>query len=267
MAAQKLATISVEKPWGMTKLPEPFTAETPARIGEIWFQPRDEEALLVKYLFTSERLSIQVHPSDEDARARGLPAGKEECWYILHAEPGASIGIGAVRPLDVEALRAAANSGEIEKLIQWHAVETGMFFHIPAGTIHAIGGGISLVEIQQNSDITYRLYDYGRPRELNIDDGAAVAFARPMAAKLRRRVDPGISVRLLESGHLGIAHVVANDLSLLTADLGPMTIVPLAGTVEAAGVSAGPGECLWIDDIAALAVSPDARFLAAWHRS
>ena len=80
MAAQKLATISVEKPWGMTNLPEPFTGETPARIGEIWFQPRAVEPLLVKYLFTSERLSIQVHPSDEDARARGLPAGKEECW-------------------------------------------------------------------------------------------------------------------------------------------------------------------------------------------
>lgn len=88
-----------------------------------------------------------------------------------------------------------------------------------------------------------------------------------MAAQLRRRVDPAISVRLLESGHLGIAHVVANDLSRLTADLGPMTIVPLAGTFAAGSVSAGPGECLWIDDIAALAVSPDARFLAAWHRS
>lgn len=267
MAAQKLATISVEKPWGVTSLPEPFAAATPARIGEIWFQPRAEEPLLVKYLFTSERLSIQVHPSDKDARARGLPAGKEECWYILDAEPGASIGIGTVRPLDVEALRAAASSGEIEKLIQWHAVEAGMFFYIPAGTIHVIGGGISLVEIQQNSDVTYRLYDYGRPRELNIADGAAVASARPMAGKQLRRVDPAISARLLESVHFGIAHVVANDLSLLTADLGPMTIVPLTGTVAVGGVSAGSGECLWIDDIAALVVSPDARFLAAWHRS
>ena len=140
-----------------------------------------------------------------------------------------------MRPLDVEALRAAANSGEIEKLIQWHAVEAGMFFHIPAGTIHAIGGGISLVEIQQNSDITYRLYDYGRPRELNVADGATISTcARPMAAELGG-VDPAISALLLESGHLRIAHVVANDLSLRTADIGPMTIVPLAGTVEVFG--------------------------------
>lgn len=267
MTAQKLETISVEKPWGVTQLPAPFTAAPGARVGEIWFEPPAGEPLLVKYLFTSERLSIQVHPSDEDARARGLAAGKEECWYILHAERGARLGIGTVRPLDAEALSAAARSGEIEDLMQWHAVEAGMFFHIPAGTVHAIGGGISLVEIQQNVDITYRLYDYGRPRELHLADGTAVASARPMPPALSRYVDPATSARLLESRHLGIAHIVADNLSPLLGDLGPMAIVPLAGTLAAPGASAAPGECLWVEDIGALTASPNARFLAGWYRS
>ena len=85
------------------------------RIGEVWFTDGADLPLLAKYIFTSERLSIQVHPDDEQARARGLPQGKSECWYILDAEPGATLGLGLKREMGKEELRAAALDGSIER--------------------------------------------------------------------------------------------------------------------------------------------------------
>jgi mannose-6-phosphate isomerase len=117
----------------------------------------------VKLLATSDKLSVQVHPDGE------CGVGKTEMWHILSAAPGSQIALGFTQPVGVEALRAAAASGEIERLLRWIPVSAGETYFIPAGTIHAIGAGISLCEIQQNSDITYRLYDYGRPRELHLD--------------------------------------------------------------------------------------------------
>ena len=150
--------------------------EPPAgqRIGEVWFTGGGDLPLLAKYIFTSERLSIQVHPNDQQARARGLASGKTECWYILDAEPDATIGLGLTREVSPEELRAAALDGSIEQLIDWRPVKAGDFILVPPGTIHAIGAGISLLEFQQNADVTYRLYDYGRPRELHLDDSVAV---------------------------------------------------------------------------------------------
>jgi mannose-6-phosphate isomerase len=171
----------VEKPWGKDHLPQPFTAPKGKRIGEIWFEPPAElPELLVKYIFTSEALSVQVHPTDAQTLADGLGRqGKEECWYIIDAEPGARLGIGFVKDIDGETMRAAALDGSIEKLLSWYPVKAGDFFYIPANTVHAIGPGIGLIETQQNSDITYRLYDYGRPRELHLDKGIKVAKGEP----------------------------------------------------------------------------------------
>src|SRR4029079_19231988 len=121
-----------------------FDAPAGKRIGEVWFTGASDKPLLVKYLFTSERLSIQVHPSDEQARARALPRGKSECWYILDAEPGATLGLGLKLELSPDELRAAALDGSIEQLMDWRAVRAGDFFLVPAGTIHAVGAGISL---------------------------------------------------------------------------------------------------------------------------
>jgi mannose-6-phosphate isomerase len=108
---------------------------------------------------------------------RSAPAGergKEECWLVIAAEPDAKLGIGFDQALSAEAMRKAALDGSIENLLTWHPARPGDFFYIPAGTVHAIGAGIGLIEVQQNSDITYRLYDYGRPRELvRIDPAAA----------------------------------------------------------------------------------------------
>jgi mannose-6-phosphate isomerase len=177
---RRLARRHVERVWGRCDLGGPF-APPPgagaAPIGEIWFEGAPEAELLVKYLFTAERLSIQVHPDDAAARARGHPRGKDEAWYVVSAEPGATIGLGLTRRVSPEALRAAALDGSIEHLLDWRAVAAGEFFYSPAGTVHAIGGGLSLIEIQQNLDLTYRLYDYGRPRALHLD--AAVAVADP----------------------------------------------------------------------------------------
>ena len=265
--SRKLDTISVDKPWGVTRLPPPFRIADGRRVGEIWFDPPEHNPLLVKYIFTSERLSIQVHPDDDQALARGRPAGKEECWYIVEAEPGAVLGIGTRRRLSEAELADAARSGAIEELMQWHPVESGMFFHIPARTVHAIGAGVSLIEIQQNADITYRLYDYGRPRESHLGDGAAVAIAEPMPANLQRHIDPSASTALLCSQHLGVAHIAAGDLSPLARVRGGAMIVPLEGEVTAGAVTVKAGECLWTDDVGTIAPRTNARFLAGWTRS
>lgn len=266
MSAQKLETIRVAKPWGVDTLPPPFGASG-ERVGEIWFDPPPGCPLLVKYLFTSERLSIQVHPDDPEAKRRGHAAGKEECWYILAAETDARLGIGTRKRLDADELRAAARSGAIEQLMEWHPIEAGMFFHIPAGTVHAIGGGVSLVEIQQNSDITYRLFDYGRPRELHLEDGAAVALSRPMPPEQQQKVDTKRTALLLDSEHLGVMHVIGREPALLGRPRDSAMLVPLEGRLCVDGIIAGAGECLWARDPEAIEASGDARFLAAWFKA
>ena len=173
----------VAKPWGRTDVPARFRATSGERLGEIWFQRdegRTDDPLLVKYLFTSDRLSVQVHPDDSAARAAGHPRGKDEAWVVLDAEPGARIGIGLNRPVPPEELRAAALDGSIAETLDWRPAEAGDAYYSPAGTLHSIGAGLTLLEVQQNCDVTYRLYDFGRPRQLHLDDG--LAAARPGAA-------------------------------------------------------------------------------------
>jgi mannose-6-phosphate isomerase len=100
-------------------------------------------------------------------------------WHILRADPGAEIALGFREPITRQRLREASVSGEIEKLLRWIPVKAGDTYFTPAGTVHAIGGGLALCEIQQLSDVTYRLYDYGRPRGLHLDRGAEVADLGP----------------------------------------------------------------------------------------
>lgn len=181
MGAASLKARAVAKIWGRERLPRPFgdAAADGKRIGEIWFEGPAKTELLVKYLFTSELLSIQVHPDDAAARASGYARGKDEAWLVLEAEPGAVIGLGPRHEVTRAALREAALSGRIEELIHWRPVRAGDFIYSPAGTIHAIGAGLSLIELQQHSDVTYRLYDYGRPRELHLDKALHAAHLKP----------------------------------------------------------------------------------------
>ncbi len=234
------------------------------RVGEIWYSADTETPLpiLVKWLFTSERLSIQVHPDDAQAQERGMPSGKEECWYVVDAEPGAVIGIGTKRPLSGEELYAASLSGEIEGLIDWKKVSAGDYFYIPAGTVHAIGAGISLVEVQQYADITYRLYDYGRDRELHLDDGVAVSSATPYADA--RSGQASLGTQLVDGPYFQLWHV--RDMGDVPAfpHSGNVWIIPLSGQVQTDGGGAGKGECIVASDKAKIAFSSDATALVAF---
>lgn len=168
----RLPTRFLEKIWGTTDL-SPWYPGSNQKIGEVWFEA--DLPLLVKFVFTSDRLSVQVHPDDEFAQAHENSRGKTEMWYVLRADPGARIATGFRQSIRRERLRESALNGEIEDLLQWMDVKAGDAFYIPAGTVHAIGGGLALCEIQQYSDITYRLYDYGRPRELHLEKAIQVA--------------------------------------------------------------------------------------------
>ena len=197
----KLHRRYVEKPWGRSELPSMFDPPTGKRIGEVWFEGRADLPLLAKYIFTSEPLSIQVHPDDEQARKRGLAQGKSECWTVLEANDGAMLGLGLKRSVGMDELRSAALDGSIEQLINWRPVTAGDFIFVPSGTIHAIGAGISLLEFQQNSDVTYRLFDYGRPRELHLDEGITVAKAEPFPVDLVQTIRGKDQLTLVEGPH------------------------------------------------------------------
>lgn len=250
--ARQLPTRMVEKVWGRDALPAPFVAPQGQRIGEIWFAPPPEiPQVLVKYLFTSQKLSVQVHPSDNSA----LPgeAGKEECWLVLEAEADARLAIGFARPVTRDEIEAAALDGSIEQLLAWHDAKPGDLFYLPAGTVHAIGPGLALVEVQQTSDTTFRLYDYGRPRELHLERALAVAKGAPYPAHHRRSIADGPA--LVDGPHFRLDRIEgAPDGATLAAYPGAALVLPLAGAVTSRDgtARAGPGECLVTQNLASL---------------
>jgi mannose-6-phosphate isomerase len=213
----------LEKVWGSEHLEPWFDSErgfpsTGAKIGEVWFEGSGELPLLVKFLFTSGKLSVQVHPDDVYAAKHHNSRGKTEMWHVLAAEPGARIAAGFREPVSAERLRAAAVSGEIEDLLAWHEARPGDTFFIPAGTVHAIGAGLTLCEIQQLSDITYRLYDYGRPRELHLDQSLAVSVREPHSARIAAPIgDSG--EKLVSCEHFTVTrHEVAGTIQFPRPD-------------------------------------------------
>lgn len=242
-----LKTRSIEKPWGRVNLSPRFANPGSEPIGEIWFEPPAAlDSLLVKYIFTSENLSVQCHPSDAQTLAQGLGRqGKEECWLVLDAEPGARLGIGFDQSIGPDAMRRAALNGSIERLLTWHPVKPGDFFYIPANTVHAIGAGISLIEVQQNSDITYRLYDYGRPRELHLDAGIAVALGEIHEPRHRLRVPAKGPATLVEGPLFRLDRLDGPPSSTIERrySCGPLLVIPLDCTVTVAGQGVGAGQC------------------------
>ncbi len=193
-----------EKVWGSTHL-EPLFPDSPTKIGEVWFEGVPDLPVLVKFLFTTEKLSVQVHPDDAYARQHHDSLGKTEMWHVLAAEPGAQIAAGFREPITPQRLREASLSGEIENLLQWFDAAPGDTFFIPAGTVHAIGAGLTLCEIQQHSDITYRLYDYGRPRELHLDRALAVSHLGPYKARRQPQGDLLVSCPYFTTSKLCIS--------------------------------------------------------------
>lgn len=248
MTATLLTTHRVEKPWGRHTLwpgfPDPPAGSPP--VGEVWFQaPGDSTPdLLIKYLFTSEKLSIQVHPDDAAAHARGLPRGKDECWLILAAEPGATIAIGMRDVVDDATLRAAALDGSIEQLVDWRPVKAGDFIYSASGTIHAIGPGLTLIEVQQNSETTYRLYDYGRPRELHLDDGIAVANARPFVPPPSPGRVADDRTILVEGPKFVLERWPAGHRQFTLPQGTTAWLIPVTGEGVVDGVAFRAGECL-----------------------
>ena len=129
--------------------------------------------LLTKFLFPHEKLSVQVHPDDEAAHRAGLPCGKTECWYVAHAKPGAQIALGLKSGVTRAQFEQAIHQQRAEELLNWINVFPGEMIYVAGGTVHTLGPGSIIVETQQQSDTTYRLYDYGRPRELHLKEGLA----------------------------------------------------------------------------------------------
>lgn len=186
MALEHLSPRAVPKPWGSTDLrPWGEISRDGKAVGELWFERSGagaESSLLLKLLYTTQPLSIQVHPDDQYARSIGLAHGKTEAWYVLSATPDARVGVGLKWSLTTSQYRRAIEDGSIADLVQWRRVEKDDVILVPAGTIHAIGPGLVIAEIQQRSDATFRIFDYGRKRELHIDNAVAAAERGPATA-------------------------------------------------------------------------------------
>lgn len=229
-----------EKVWGSTRL-EPWYPNPDQKIGEVWFESDPPLPILIKLIFTEEALSVQVHPGDEYAQAHADSLGKTEMWHVLRADPGAVIGMGLKETITPQRLREASLSGEIQQMLNWVAVAPGDTFHIPAGTVHAIGAGVVLCEIQQQSDVTYRLYDYGRPRELHLDHAVEVSDPGPWK---RQVPPPGF---IASCPYFAVRRMEVREATTLEADAERFQVVIfLAGQGGLAGQPFKAGEAWYL---------------------
>ena len=267
MTATRLTTIRVQKPWGRAKLWPGFDNPEGAKIGEIWFEApaATNPDLMVKYLFTSEKLSIQVHEDDATAQAAGRERGKDEAWVILAAEPDATIALGTREVVDSDTLRKAAIDGSIETLVDWKSAKAGDVIYSAARTVHAIGAGLTLIEVQQNVDLTYRLYDYGRPRELHLDAGIAVGDAKPfIAPPIPGDIGDGRAI-LCEGGKFVLERWSWEGSRTVTLpDDVPGWLIPVAGGGSVDGTPFVAGECWMVDGTVQLAVDRGSGVLFAY---
>jgi len=204
MAIEHARARALPKPWGvLDRRPWNNASHDGGAIGEIWYErPNDAAAdpsLLLKLLFTSQPLSIQVHPGDAFAHAMGLPSGKTEAWYILSAAPEAKVALGLKRPLTPQQLRAAVENGSISDLVVWLPVSVDDVIFVPAGTIHAIGAGLVIAELQQRSDATFRLFDHGsQPVEVLYGGAAPTLVAGVLQINVRLPKDLPTTYHLIQ---------------------------------------------------------------------
>ena len=211
----------------------------------------EEFPLLVKMLFPAEKLSVQVHPDDAEAQALGLARGKTECWYVLEAEVGATVACGLKPGVSTADFAAAVRDGSAEAMLEMLPVTVGDMVFVDAGTVHAIGPGVTLLEVQQTCDVTYRLYDYGRPRELHLEAGLAVVKQRTGAGKVEPVKMDGF-VRLIAARYFVVDRfTLAPGARLSVRTQGPGCVIGVAGqgTVDEVAFQAGEavvladGEC------------------------
>ena len=199
-----------------------------------------EFPLLVKMLFPNDKLSVQVHPDDAQAQAMGQARGKTECWYVLEAEPGAAVALGLREGATAEGVRGAVADGSLEELMEWVPVSVGDMVFVDAGTVHAIGPGVVLLETQQTCDVTFRLYDYGRPRELHLEQGLQVMRTQTAAGKVKPRAMGGF-VRLIEQQYFVVDRYDVSgegDVTVATDGAGCLVCLSGRGMVESQGSDA-----------------------------
>ena len=272
----------VERVWGRTEL-TPWYAETgvAGRVGEAWLTGPEcvieggendgrtladvsqqctgtldgnvgsgEFPLLIKLLFPDDKLSVQVHPNDDQAKALGLSRGKTECWYILEAQPGAAVACGLKAGVTAEDLASGIANGTVESMMEMVPVVPGDMVYVDAGTVHAIGPGMVLLEVQQMSDVTYRLYDYGRDRELHLEAGLAVVKTKTAAGKMKPRQTAGDTRRLTFTRLIENEHFVVDRFEVPPAFAFEMPmdgvgcVVGLKGSAAANEVKFGVGEAV-----------------------
>jgi mannose-6-phosphate isomerase len=156
--------------------------------------PSPQSPLLLKVLFAKQKLSVQVHPDDKMAQKYGDPRGKTECWYTLAADPGAQVALGLKPGVTLQQVEEGIHSGALEASLRMLPVAAGDMVFVDAGTVHAIWPGPILLETQQNCDLTYRMYDYGRPRELHIAKSLEATKFETRAGKVAPKVLPGRTI-------------------------------------------------------------------------
>lgn len=234
----------------------PFTGKTLAQLSEQYQRELVGEAardarrfpLLLKFLFPHEKLSVQVHPDDKQALRVGQPWGKTECWYVAHAKPGAQIALGLKPGVMVAQLEEAIHQNRAEEVLNWINVYAGDMIYVAGGTVHTLGPGSVIVETQQQSDTTYRLYDYGRPRELHLKDGMAAVKEKVKSGKVLRPA-PAESAsgksrrsRLVAAPYFVVDMFETKEpLSLATRDDSDTKSVQILVAVEGCGVIEAPG--------------------------
>lgn len=231
MAPFRLAPFFRTRPWGFQDLEPWYDYKTDGEpIGEVWLtgemcvadtgplkgtnlavitkQHRDalvgsavggtDFPLLIKLLFPKDKLSVQVHPDDALAQRYGEPRGKTECWYALDAKPGAAVALGIRPGVTVDQVKAAVHDASLESLLEMVPVEKGDMIFVDAGTVHAMGPGVVILETQQTSDLTYRMYDYGSARELHLEKSFAAMRLKTRAGKVPPRPVDGHCVLIDE---------------------------------------------------------------------
>src|ERR1700723_575924 len=172
----------------------PLAKRTLANLGEefgpalVGTAARDSRRfpLLLKFLFPEEKLSVQVHPDDATAQGFGEPWGKTECWDVAHAKSGSQIALGLKAGVTRKQFEQAIHENRAQELLNWVNVYQGEMIYVAGGTVHTLGPGVVIVETQQQSDTTYRLYDYGRPRPLHLERGLASVRERTPSGKVIR---------------------------------------------------------------------------------
>jgi mannose-6-phosphate isomerase len=253
MAIEHAGIRVVDKPWGSFDLrPWSDIRHDSVAIGELWFDRADPDApdpaLLLKLLFTTEPLSIQVHPDDSFAHSIGLANGKTEAWYILSAALGAKVALGLKRQVTAPQLRTSIEDGSIADLVLWRAVVKDDVIDVPAGTIHAIGAGLAIAEIQQRSDATFRMFDYGREREIHIDKAVAVANAGPAERQSGPRRLTGCRTLLAASPYFVLERIELPAKSNWELDAQIETwVLVLDGHARIGPMNAFTGEAIFVE--------------------